>query len=62
MITIDREICDECATCVAVCPSGALRFGEALVVDNDTCTACGNCVAVCPFGALALIQQTATES
>lgn len=38
------------ATCVRVCPFGALSMGSDGLphVDIDLCTGCGNCVAVCP--------------
>ncbi len=47
--------CDQCATCVAVCPSQALHMGEFQVrVNQDLCSQCGICVKLCPLGALEL--------
>lgn len=55
MIKINYEICDDCGTCISVCPRNALVFGdgEKLRVD-DKCVTCGLCVGVCPFAALTL--------
>ncbi len=52
MLTIDKDKCDECATCVAVCPADALCLAQHLSVDTGRCTECGTCVKVCAFGAL----------
>jgi len=52
MIAVDRAICDECATCVAVCPVDAIILGTSLAVDKEKCISCGKCVDICPFGAL----------
>lgn len=43
--------CDE-ASCVAVCPTGALhRDAEGTVVhDNEKCIKCKQCVSACPLG------------
>ncbi|MFH1578514.1 MAG: (Fe-S)-binding protein, partial [Candidatus Omnitrophota bacterium] len=40
------------ATCVKVCPFGAITMSEEdlPVVDIDKCTACGRCVEACPKG------------
>lgn len=55
MIEINRALCDECATCVGVCPANALVMEPALCADSRTCTSCGRCVKICPFGALVLV-------
>jgi ferredoxin len=50
--------CDQCGTCVAVCPSNALSLGEFKVrVDQDVCTECGICVKLCPIGALEIKNE-----
>ena len=52
MIRVDNSRCDQCGTCISVCPSGALMLNDYPIVDHNTCTNCANCVKVCPFGAL----------
>ena len=45
--------CYHCAdaTCVAVCPTGALFKEDGLTrLDRDACSGCGYCVQSCPYG------------
>src|SRR5438874_10945015 len=45
---------DGCRQCVDVCPTGALRVGEAgLELDMGRCMCCEACIAACPEGAIA---------
>jgi hypothetical protein len=57
MIEIDKATCDECATCVSVCPVDAIILGPHVTIDNEKCISCGRCVAVCPVGALTNTMQ-----
>jgi len=53
MIVIDKERCDFCGTCVAVCPPDAIELREADIrIDEATCTNCKLCVYVCPVETL----------
>jgi|WetSurMetagenome_2_1015567.scaffolds.fasta_scaffold00051_49 ferredoxin len=52
MIAVERSRCDECATCVAVCPVDAILLDAGITIDGGKCISCGKCVDVCPFGAL----------
>lgn len=51
---VDNELCFGCGTCLAICPSDAIRMkfsplGRLLPdVKNDACTHCGLCQKVCP--------------
>ncbi|MCK4655117.1 MAG: 4Fe-4S binding protein [Candidatus Cloacimonetes bacterium] len=50
---INRELCDICGTCVAVCPVDAIIVSEFFVeIDNEICTNCLNCLKVCPIKAI----------
>jgi len=50
---ISLNHCDQCGTCIAVCPVDALMLTEFKVeVDRDSCTECGICVKICPIAAL----------
>jgi ferredoxin len=57
MVKITLTVCDECGTCIGVCPADALVFNTDLRVDGARCTRCGRCVKVCPFGALSLTEK-----
>lgn len=48
------------ATCVRVCPFGAISMNEEElpVVDEDKCTACGKCVSACPKELYSLVPVT----
>ncbi|MFA6617828.1 MAG: 4Fe-4S binding protein [Candidatus Neomarinimicrobiota bacterium] len=55
---IIKDHCDQCGTCVAVCPSDALSLGEFKVrVKQELCTQCGICVKICPIKALELKNE-----
>ena len=47
------KYCDQCGTCIAVCPADAMMLGEFRVeIDHKACTECGLCVKLCPIAAL----------
>ena len=49
---------DGCRQCVDVCPTGALRVGEAgLELDIGRCIFCEACIAACPEGAIAFTRD-----
>jgi ferredoxin len=54
MVSIDLAVCDECGTCISVCPADALMFNAKLRADRAKCISCGMCVKVCPFAAIQL--------
>lgn len=44
--------CDQCGTCVAVCPANALMLtGSSVSIDYECCTLCALCVDICPLAA-----------
>ena len=50
---VDEEKCTGCETCVAECPSEAIKMAdEKAVVDQETCIDCGVCVDACPEEAI----------
>ncbi len=51
---IHKTRCDECGTCLAVCPHRALVLTKSIVVDDSRCVRCATCIKVCPVGALSL--------
>jgi Fe-S-cluster-containing hydrogenase component 2 len=52
MIDVNLKLCDECATCISVCPVDAIILENHIKVDEGKCISCGNCISVCPMGAL----------
>lgn len=52
IVKVDTEKCDQCGTCVSVCPTSALTFVQTPVIDKNLCTCCGKCIKVCAFSAL----------
>ena len=53
-VTIDKQKCTACGTCVDACPVEALKLNEKAEVDAETCIDCGTCVDECPEGAISL--------
>lgn len=52
-LSVDRNLCTGCATCVAVCESDAIRIiSNKAVIDPTKCSKCGNCVEMCPESAV----------
>lgn len=50
--------CDQCGSCIAVCPTDALMLTETdLQIDRDRCTLCGICVRICPLSALEIADE-----
>lgn len=40
--------CDECGTCVKLCPTGAISEKNPKKTDKEKCITCGRCITVCP--------------
>lgn len=43
--------CNECKTCVKLCPSQAISEKNPRKTKSENCIACGRCIVVCPQGA-----------
>lgn len=55
------EVCVQCeeASCVNVCPAGALSkdgLGR-IVVDDNLCVRCGSCIKACPYHGITLVRD-----
>ena len=52
---LDPDRCDGRASCVEVCPTGAIGLTDAAwTLDAGACTFCGACARACPTGAIRL--------
>lgn len=51
-VTLDRDKCIGCTTCLRHCPTEAIRIKDGRAVINDErCIDCGECIRVCPHKA-----------
>ena len=58
MPELDAARCDGSATCVEVCPTGAITLtGSAWSLDLGRCIFCGACARACPRDAIRLGRQ-----
>jgi len=48
-VTVDKEKCTGCETCVSTCPASVfeMKDGKSEVVKEDECIACHACEGVC---------------
>jgi len=62
-VRIDKERCDGCGECIAVCPQDALRIAEGIAqIDATRCDGCQDCLSACPQGAILLVvEETALQ-
>jgi len=57
-VTLDRDRCVGCTTCIKKCPTEAIRVrkGKAHII-NERCIDCGECIRTCPHGAKKAISD-----
>jgi ferredoxin len=52
---VDQKKCTGCESCVAECPSEAIKMDkDKAVVDVETCIDCGVCIDACPEEAISM--------
>src|SRR5467141_974194 len=58
------DVCKHCkhASCMEVCPTGAIIRTEfdTVFIQQDVCNGCRNCVAACPYSVIAINAATGT--
>ena len=58
MILINKNLCDLCGSCVAVCPQNCMEIIHYnLAIDDEKCIDCKNCITVCPVRALEMVPN-----
>jgi Fe-S-cluster-containing hydrogenase component 2 len=62
MLKVDKKSCDQCASCISICPSDSLVLTDVLKINHQTCLRCGKCVKICPFGALTMEEENGRKS
>ena len=61
VISIKRENCVACGTCIKECPRNAVSVykGCYAVVDLQLCVGCGKCAKMCPTGCMETAERDA---
>jgi formate dehydrogenase iron-sulfur subunit len=58
------DVCKHCkqASCMEVCPTGAIVRTEfdTVFIQQDVCNGCRDCISACPFGVIGFSAQTGT--
>ena len=58
------DVCKHCkeASCLEVCPTGAIVRTEfdTVFIQQDVCNGCRDCISACPFGVIGFSEQTGT--
>lgn len=53
MISVDKDECIGCETCVPVCPVEAIGMDNGVaLINQEKCTQCETCVSTCPVEAI----------
>lgn len=61
-VYVDGKRCTGCATCVEVCPTGAIAIVDDLAtINQERCDACEACVEACPNGAMLVVTEAVEE-
>jgi formate dehydrogenase iron-sulfur subunit len=60
------DVCKHCqqASCMEVCPTGAIIRTEfdTVLIQQPVCNGCRNCIAACPYDVIGFNEQTGTAS
>ena len=61
-VYVDGKKCTGCATCVEVCPTGAIAIvDEIATINQERCDACEACLEACPNGAILVVTEAVEE-
>ncbi len=57
MIKVDKDDCDFCGACVAVCPPDCIElFDKDIEIDFKKCIDCKLCIYVCPIEVMSYVE------
>ncbi len=57
MIEVDKDECDFCGACVAVCPDDCIELYEKdIEIDYKKCIECNLCIYVCPIEVIIYVE------
>ena len=56
---VKEEECVDCGACIALCPTGAISFGDdwSVEIEGEKCIRCGVCVEICPLRAIQIRED-----
>ena len=58
MIKVDKDECDFCGACVAVCPVDCIELSDKdIEINHDECIECKLCIYVCPIEVISYVEQ-----
>ena len=58
MILINKDDCDFCGTCVAICPEDCIEvFVDNIEIDYTKCTECMLCIHICPIDVISQDEE-----
>ena len=52
VIKIVKEKCNNCGSCMDICPVGAIEDNGIIVINNTRCIKCRSCLGSCPCKAM----------
>ena len=59
MYSVDENLCNGCAACLAACRQQAIIIADGCAhISIEQCTPCGSCAEVCPQGAIEWVETT----
>ena len=62
-VTIDKDNCIGCETCLSICPVGALYMADGKAdVKAEDCINCGACISECPVNVISLGDGAASDT
>lgn len=60
IVDVNKDKCQNCHACIAVCPSKFCNDGSGnyVKINDDLCIGCGQCIAACTWNARTIVDDT----